>query len=72
MSSQLKTLPEGGQALHDGGRALTNGGWGTMSSQIYMLPEGREGSLMEGNQRDRGYMGLAPQSDDANVMGHFD
>ena len=35
------------------------------------LSKGGEGSLMEGTQRDRGYMGLAIKRDDASVMDHY-
>lgn len=34
------------------------------------LHEGGEGALMDGNQRDQGFIGLTIQSDDASVMDH--
>lgn len=39
-----------------------------MGSQLNTLLDGGEGALMEGNQRDRGYLGLTIQRNDSNAM----
>ena len=51
MGSQQNTLPKGVKSIHDRGKVLIDGEKGRMGSQINILVEGGESTLME-----RGYL----------------